>query len=268
MITVSRDHSFARGYAPIQIQDLLSATQARGGVVISGEQKSGKTVLASALTDHYAMDTISGERNKKVVVLDNETGIVPCGAVSNYSWVTTGLIAAHIDRMQPDAILFGEIRSQMDLMRMREADSFTDKFFATLQADSAVAAVKRLLDLESGRPDLPVSANIHQSLVPVQCKKCKGKYALKIVKKKKMVKGVKVPEAPDAGPTCDKCGDSGVSHFMPLTEILYIDKAMARAIAARNIGEVERIWIAAGGKTIADQINELSGSIVFAPAAG
>lgn len=170
------------GYLPGQIATWLRAiARLGGGTVISGVVGSGKSTtiqtIMSMMPDWMALYTVE----------DPVEYIMPRVAQFSVSRVMSDqgtdpflAVKRQLKRMDPDAVLVGEIRDEESAGLFRDIAESGHRAFATVHAPSAIDMITlRLTSDELGIPrDVIATPNflnllVYQALVPKICQHCK-----------------------------------------------------------------------------------------------
>jgi len=215
-----------------------------GMFLVTGPTGSGKsTTLFSALS-------ILNEEKVNIVTLEDPVEYYLPGV--NQSQVrpevdfnfATGLRS--ILRQDPDIIMVGEIRDNETASLAVQAALTGHIVLSTLHTNNAVGAIPRLLDMKVEKFLLATTINILQAqrLVRKTCEYCKKEYKPSddlIQKTKEIVlsipdkyiyKGVdKTKLVFYKGEGCSKCGNSGYSGRIAISEVLENTKQMQDIIA-------------------------------------
>lgn len=134
---------------------LSDAVQSHKNILVIGGTGSGKTTLINALINEM-VDTCPNER----MVIIEDTGEIQCAAKNVIQYHTTRditmtlLIKATL-RMRPDRILVGEVRGEEALDLLDAWNTGHEGGVATLHANNAKAALKRLKSLVTRNPFAP-----------------------------------------------------------------------------------------------------------------
>lgn len=127
---------------------LRSAVRNRKNILISGGPGSGKTTFANALLDEIAEQSYSGER---VLILE-QIPELQCRASNTKSMRTNDESTMQTllwiaMRNSPDRIVIGEVRDKSALDLLKAWNTGCPGGIATIHANSAQAALQRLIDL-------------------------------------------------------------------------------------------------------------------------
>lgn len=175
------------GYTPWQVERLAEAsTRTTGGILIAGVTGSGKTTTLNTLTAMNPMrrlkKTISIEdpveyRQRMVTQISVQRKIDDKDDGKGKANPFTAAQRAVL-RMDPDTLIFGEIRDSESGSIAQAAIETGHLVFATVHASSAVGIVPRLtskliaLERDAISSDDFISALIYQRLVPTNCPHC------------------------------------------------------------------------------------------------
>lgn len=165
------------GYSTDQVALLHRAIRMPyGAVIIAGPTGSGKTTTLAS-----CMDLVSQQR-KIYTIEDPVEKLIPSATqvpvnTEHYDRSFASM-ARTVLRMDPDVIVFGEMRDEDSAQVMVRAAITGHLAFSTLHAKTAMDIVTRLVDLGVSRsllasPDLLVCL-ICQRLVPLLCDACKA----------------------------------------------------------------------------------------------
>ena len=174
------------GYTPWQVAKLVQASsRSTGGVLIAGVTGSGKTTtlntLAQMSPNRHLKKTIAIEdpveyRQRMVTQISIQRKIENKGGEKTENPFVGAMRA--VLRMDPDNVIFGEIRDQESGSIAQAAIETGHLVFATVHASSAVGIIPRLtsrliaLERDTIASDDFISALIYQRLVPTNCPHC------------------------------------------------------------------------------------------------
>ncbi|TPW21707.1 MAG: type IV pilus assembly protein PilB [Elusimicrobia bacterium] len=230
------------GFEPVQRDDFLAAAQQPNGLILlTGPTGSGKTTTLYSILNRIKTvgknfmsieDPIEIKfRGMTQVAVRSEIGLTFASALRSFL------------RQDPDVILVGEVRDQETAQTCLRAAMTGHLVLATLHTNDALAAVVRLIDLES-EPHLIASSLTllaAQRLVRVLCPKCREPYAPPRDLVVMACKEAGVPEpaadadiAPFFKPKgCEHCAMTGYKGRLGVSEVFPITEKM-RDIIARN----------------------------------
>lgn len=222
-----------------------------GMVVITGPTGSGKsTTLYAALS---TLNTLE----KNLITLEDpveyKLAMAKQSPIHDKAGYTFAKGLRSILRHDPDIILLGEMRDEETAEMAFRASMTGHLVFTTLHANSASAAVARLLDMKIEPFVIATSllAVIAQRLTRRICPKCKESYTpseeelnfypqLKELKKPVFYRGK----------GCDKCKHSGYKGRIGLYEVLEANKEVTQLILQKALStDIEK---AAGMKSMLD----------------
>lgn len=174
------DLGFVQGQVDL-IEEALRAPT--GAIVLAGSTGSGKSTTNTVLADMW-IKRFEGTRLLRTIE-DPPENVIP-GArqtPANRSDKDTGLADSSFNkalraamRMDPDAILVGEIRDRITAELTQQAIQTGHKVFTTVHAGSPFGALTRLEDLGLARTRMMgegfIALVIYQTLVPLLCEHC------------------------------------------------------------------------------------------------
>lgn len=172
------------GFTPDQCDLIEEALRApTGAIILAGSTGSGKSTTNTVLADMW-IKRFKGTKLLRTIE-DPPEYVIP-GArqtPANRSDKDTGLADSSFNkalraamRMDPDAILVGEIRDGLTAELTQQAIQTGHKVFTTVHAGSPFGALTRLEDLGLARARMMgegfLSLIIYQILVPLLCEHC------------------------------------------------------------------------------------------------
>jgi type IV pilus assembly protein PilB len=222
-----------------------------GMMVITGPTGSGKsTTLYAALS---GLNTLE----KNLITLEDpveyKLAIAKQSPIHEKAGYTFAKGLRSILRHDPDIILLGEMRDEETAEMAFRASMTGHLVFTTLHANSASAAVARLLDMNIEPFVISTSllAVIAQRLARRICSKCKESYvpSEEELSFYPQLKNVKNPTF-YRGKGCDKCKHSGYKGRIGLFEVLEVNQTVNELILKKALStEIEK---AAGLKSMLD----------------
>ncbi len=127
---------------------LRQAIRDRRNILVSGSPGSGKTTFTNALLAELTKHVSLGHR----VVMIEQVPELQCSLLNTKAMLTTATINTNTllwvsMRASPDSIIVGEVRDASALDMLKAWNTGTGSGFSTIHANSAKAAVQRVLDL-------------------------------------------------------------------------------------------------------------------------
>jgi type IV pilus assembly protein PilB len=222
-----------------------------GMLVITGPTGSGKsTTLYAALSSINALE-------KNLITLEDpveyKLAIAKQSPIHEKAGYTFAKGLRSILRHDPDIILLGEMRDEETAEMAFRASMTGHLVFTTLHANSASAAVARLLDMNIEPFVISTSllAVIAQRLARRICSKCKESYtpSPQELKYYPQLKDLKNPTF-YRGKGCSKCKHTGYKGRIGLFEVLEVNPQVNQLILQKALStEIEK---AAGLKSMLD----------------
>ncbi|MBK8190709.1 MAG: type II/IV secretion system protein [Vampirovibrionales bacterium] len=160
-------------------------------------------------------------------------------------------------RQDPDVLMVGEIRDGETLNAAIQAALTGHLVFSTLHANTASAALLRLVDM--GAPPHLVSASVigvvAQRLLRMICAHCKEAYAASLDEKRIIYpydeNRQKMPLTLYRGRGCDACGHQGYAGRTGAYEIMLVERELRHLINQRRSDiEIEDAAVSAGMVTL------------------
>lgn len=248
------DLGFTAGQMEIIDEALRAPT---GAIVLAGSTGSGKSTTNTVLADMW-IKRFNGTKLLRTIE-DPPEYVIP-GArqtPANRSDKDTGLADSSFNkalraamRMDPDAILVGEIRDGLTAELTQQAIQTGHKVFTTVHAGSPFGAITRLEDLGLARARMMgegfISLIIYQILVPLLCEHCSRPFtasdvppalaALLLSDMPGNLGGIRV-----RGPGCSHC-ENGHRGRTVLAELLMPDKTIRHAMLRQQDMLAEAYW--------------------------
>jgi type IV pilus assembly protein PilB len=222
-----------------------------GMIVITGPTGSGKsTTLYAALTTLNALE-------KNLITLEDpveyQLPMAKQSPIHEKAGYTFAKGLRSILRHDPDIILVGEMRDEETAEMAFRASMTGHLVFTTLHANTASAAVARLLDMDIEPFVISTSllAVIAQRLARRICSKCKESYtpSQEELSYFEQLKDLKNPVF-YRGMGCDKCKHSGYKGRIGIYEVLEVNQKVNELILQKALStELEK---AANMKTMLD----------------
>ncbi|MDP9418508.1 MAG: GspE/PulE family protein [Actinomycetota bacterium] len=223
------------GLAEDQLDQLLEALGTpQGLVLITGPTGSGKTSTLYA----GVAQTMSPERN--VITLEDPVEVELAGItqvqISEKAGLTFSRGLRAVLRQDPDIVLVGEIRDTETAELAARASLTGHLVLSTLHANSAAAAITRMVDM-GVEPFLVASSLtcvVAQRLVRRPCRRCAAPYT----PDPDLLAAIGVTEEhladarPLRGAGCGDCGGSGYSGRMGVFEVLPVTTDVRRTLLA------------------------------------
>ena len=221
------------GFEPAQLATFLAALSVpQGLILVTGPTGSGKTNTLYAAIHQ----TMSPEKN--VVTLEDPIEVQLAGItqvqVNEKSGLTFDRGLRSVLRQDPDVILVGEVRDAKTAELALKSALTGHLVLTTLHANSAVAALTRLVDM-GVEPFLVASsltAAVAQRLVRKPCTACAQAYlpddgTLALL-------GLRLADIRDATPRkgvgCPDCAGTGYRGRVAVYEVLEVDAALRRVL--------------------------------------
>ncbi|MGH8894520.1 MAG: GspE/PulE family protein, partial [Actinomycetes bacterium] len=225
----------ALGLDDEQLADLRHAvTTPQGLILITGPTGSGKTnTLYAALSEIH-----TPERN--IVTLEDPVEVQLPGITQVQVYERTGLTFSRglraVLRQDPDVILVGEARDGETADLAIRASLTGHLVLTTLHTNSAVSAVTRLVDMgvEPFMVGSSLTAVVAQRLVRRPCKGClvADEPDPALLQSLGVDAGTLDTTAAVRGTGCAECGQSGYRGRVGVFEVLLVDRALRRLLAA------------------------------------
>ncbi len=201
-----------------------------GMVLVTGPTGSGKTTtLYSALRE---VDALSRNIITVEDPIEYRFSFVKQTQINAKTGYNFAKAIRHFMRQDPDVMLVGEIRDEETAKLAVRASITGHLVLSTLHANSALATIPRLLDMEIESDLLATSlhAVIAQRLVRKVCKEC----ALSVSVEATSLgidtnESVEIFKASEAG--CPHCGHTGYNGRTVIIEILNIDEKLQALIS-------------------------------------
>jgi len=276
------------GYRPIQIRALTHALkQPSGLILLCGTTGAGKSTTLATLAEMWGrryegmrmMRTIE-DPPEYVIALARQ---MPVSRQDKGGEQEEGFHAAlrAAMRMDPDALLLGEIRDAATADLGQQAVDTGHKVLSTVHSGSVFEALWRLIRLGIDRDRLAsegfINAIVHQTLVPTLCPHCSLPYSRDRVGEEvheelaaqldeKLILGSKL-----RGEGCEHCHGAGLGGRVALSSILMPDTTMRLMIREGREVEARQYWRAGKCKlhgeaqalSIVDQALDLIGKGVL-----
>jgi type II secretory ATPase GspE/PulE/Tfp pilus assembly ATPase PilB-like protein len=211
-------------------------------IVITGPTGSGKsTTLYAALTTLNALE-------KNLITLEDpveyQLPIAKQSPIHEKAGYTFAKGLRSILRHDPDIILLGEMRDEETAEMAFRASMTGHLVFTTLHANTASAAVARLLDMDIEPFVISTSllAVIAQRLARRICSKCKESYtpSQEELSYFEQLKDLKNPVF-YRGKGCDKCKHSGYKGRIGIFEVLEVNQKVNELILQKALStELEK----------------------------
>lgn len=196
-----------------------------GMILVTGPTGSGKTTtLYSALRE---MDALS----KNIITVEDPIeyrfSFVKQTEINSKTGYDFSKAIRHFMRQDPDVMLIGEIRDEETAKLALRASITGHLVLSTLHANSAVATIPRLydMDIEADLLATTLHAVIAQRLIRRVCKSCSKK--VNVPSKLLDLSGNEtydIYEANDSG--CERCNYTGYLGRSAIVEVLNIDESL------------------------------------------
>lgn len=235
--------------------------------IISGPTGSGKsTSLQRILAGEIA------ESDEKIHVLTVEdpieypidgaiqTSVTNANTEEDRSRMFSAAISNAM-RLDPDTIMIGEIRDRASAQTALRASMTGHQVWTTVHANSALAIVDRLVDL-----DLPLSmvadhgvitGLISQRLVKLLCPHCKKNMMEHrhevpdaVLTRVELATGPDIHQVCIAGPGCTYCNQRGTTGRTVVAEVIVPDAQFFDYLRAGHKAKAIEYWHAQGGKSL------------------
>jgi general secretion pathway protein E len=240
-----------------------------GLLVVCGPAGSGRTTtLRAALADlgcaHRAVMTIE-DPVEQVIPGADQTEVDPSRGLT----FASGLRA--ILRSDPDVVVVGELVDPLTASLAARAALDGRLVLTTLEADSATAAVRRLLDLGLEPRSLAhaLTGVVAQRLVARVCVECRESYYASAAELTEL--GLPPEELGrrllGRGQGCDACDGSGYAGQVAVFEVLPLSEPVRALVTlGATAAELEHSAVAAGMRTLFEDVVELCLEGVTTPA--
>ncbi|MCD6382114.1 MAG: Flp pilus assembly complex ATPase component TadA [Candidatus Hydrothermae bacterium] len=211
-----------------------------GMVVVTGPTGSGKT------TTLYSILSVLNALEKNIMTVEDPSEyripLIKQSQVNEKAGFTFAKALRAILRHDPDVILIGEMRDRETAEMGFRAAMTGHLVFSTVHANTAAAAIPRLIDMGI-EPFIVASsllAVIAQRLVRRICPRCKEEY--KPDRETLQLLGLREDEGPFfRGKGCEYCKNSGYKGRIGIYEILEITPEIAKMIAEKaSAYDIER----------------------------
>jgi len=211
-----------------------------GMVVVTGPTGSGKT------TTLYSILSVLNALEKNIMTVEDPSEyripLIKQSQVNEKAGFTFAKALRAILRHDPDVILIGEMRDRETAEMGFRAAMTGHLVFSTVHANTAAAAIPRLIDMGI-EPFIVASsllAVIAQRLVRRICPRCKEEY--KPDGETLQLLGLREDEGPFfRGKGCEYCKNSGYKGRIGIYEILEITPEIAKMIAEKaSAYDIER----------------------------
>ena len=223
------------GLAPDRLSTLrLMLARPYGIVLVTGPTGSGKTTTLYSILNELNTEQVN------IMTLEDPVEY-PMPRIRQASARETGKLdfasgVRSMMRQDPDIILVGEIRDRETAEMAFRAAMTGHQVFSTLHANSAVLSIARLVEM--GVPVDVLTGNIigivAQRLVRKLCTSCRQAYEPS--EPERLLLGSPPGELRELyRPVgCERCGGSGYSGRLALTELLRFDETLDDMIAQRE----------------------------------
>ena len=212
-----------------RVQAMISRPQ--GVVIVTGPTGSGKTSTLYSMITRVKSDRIN------IITIEDpieyELKDVNQVAVNEKTGLTFSYTLRSVLRQDPDVILVGEMRDQETSVIAHQASLTGHLVFSTLHTNDAVSSVTRLKNM--GVPGYMIASALNgiiaQRLVRKICEHCKKSYtpgADELELLSTAPPGGKLYK----GAGCAKCGGSGYYGRTGIFEVMTVNRAMKKLIAA------------------------------------
>jgi general secretion pathway protein E len=235
--------------------------------IISGPTGSGKsTTLQRILAGEIAE---SGEKIHVLTVEDPieypidgaiQTAVTNASSEEDRSRMFSAAISNAM-RLDPDTIMIGEIRDRASAQTALRASMTGHQVWTTVHANSALAIVDRLVDL-----DLPISmvadhgvvtGLISQRLVKLLCPHCKKnmmehrhEVPEAVLARVQLAAGAELHNVCIAGPGCEHCRQRGTTGRTVVAEVIAPDAQFYDHLRAGHKVKAIAYWLEQGGETL------------------
>lgn len=244
------------GFEDPQVQALTEALKApRGVILLCGATGEGKSTTMAALADMWGVRH-DGKRMIRTIedppeYLIRNARHMPVSRTADGAaeeGFHRALRAAM--RMDPDALLLGEVRDSVTADLLEQAVLTGHKVFATVHAGAVFDALWRLEELGTKRERLVgdgfINAIVNQVLVPCLCPRCAvpmapGAFPADLVQDLKSNLDAPLESVRTRGPGCSECF-GGVSGRRVLSSILIPDQELRSLLRAGDETGAIRRW--------------------------
>lgn len=220
------------GFPTREVERLRQALKGRDGiVVVTGPTGSGKTT-----TMYAALREIATEDVNIMTVEDPVEYELPGLTqiqVDPKAGITFQTALKAILRQDPDVIFVGEIRDEPTAEMAAQASLTGHLVLATVHANDAVGAVRRLLDLglDPGTISETLRASLAQRLVRTLCTDCVRPAEDPLDPEEARLSAQFDIRPPMTAVGCEACGDSGFRGRRPVVEILVPSTDLLQLVA-------------------------------------
>lgn len=226
----------ALGFDPDTLQQWVSLiTQPHGLVLLTGPVGSGKTTTLYSTLTHLV--NTQGQRLNIMTVEDPVESVLPRvnqASVNVAQGFTYPIALRSILRHDPQVIMIGEIRDEETAGIAVRASLSGHMVLSTVHSGTAAGAFARLANLHVD-PQLLASATLgamNLRLVRRNCSQCAIPYEPNPTQLQR-IEGVNFEEAYfRKGSGCTSCGFTGYQGRLPITELLVMNSALEKLVAA------------------------------------
>jgi general secretion pathway protein E len=179
-------------------------------------------------------------------------------------------------RLDPDAIMIGEVRDHPSAQLALRAAMTGHQLWTTVHANSALAIIDRLVDLELplsmiADPNL-INSLICQRLVKLLCPHCKlalagNEHQLPgaVLERARRVTKTQAGAICVAGKGCEHCSRKGTHGRTAVVEIIVPDRRFFELIRAGDKDGARQYWLSQGGRTMRQHAIEKIGQGLIDP---
>ncbi|MEJ7745701.1 MAG: ATPase, T2SS/T4P/T4SS family [Luteimonas sp.] len=240
------------GYLPEQVAQISRLTKKKNGInIFSGPTGSGKSTSLQVLFSELIRN-FDGKINALTIEDPPEYTIE--GAVQtplhNSDWPYSIRNAMRLD---PDAILIGEIRDLPSAVAAFQAGLTGHTVWTTLHANDAATILQRLADIGVdpglyGDPSI-VTGLINQNLAPTLCPHCKTPWSAHAIAlfPADVVERVTKYCTPSTvfvrGPGCAACRNTGIAGRTVIAEVIIPTLAFMRTFREKGKAEARAFWM-------------------------
>ncbi|MEM8930871.1 MAG: ATPase, T2SS/T4P/T4SS family, partial [Acidobacteriota bacterium] len=237
-----------------RFEKLLS--QPQGMIVLTGPTGCGKTTTLYSALGHLHASPAGRALASIEDPVEVDLPFVQQTAVDRTRGLGFAEALRAILRQDPDVLMVGEIRDPETARIAVQAALSGHLLLTTLHADSALGVFPRLIDLDV-EPFLVGSATlacVAQRLLPRLCSHCRhpGRVAPEL-RRRATALGLPDDTTFHTAEGCRACENSGFDGRVGVFEILHLDSALRRRIAAReSVDSLRAAAHEAGHRSLAD----------------
>ena len=227
---------------PLATEIMDAAKSSHGIIIASGPTGSGKTTTA------YSLLTLHDAGSKKIMTVEGP-GMLQIQGVHQVEvrpglGLTYAATLRHFLRMDPDIIFCSEIHDSDTADMVTSIALSGHLVFSQIASTSAVAAIKRLLDL-GVEPYFLADALVgvvNQKLVRKLCPYCRKESADHLERLRELARDLSGTDIPADAVVyesigCEKCSGTGFKGRRPIMEFLRIDDSLQQILRRKSTRE-------------------------------